>query len=78
MFNPFKYQYRAKLLRFEGEEAVLKLQSGAMDQEVHLPKMLLPKEITEGDSFNFSFQPKEAAEANEEKTLKRLLEELIR
>lgn len=78
MFNPFKYQYMAKLLKFDGENAILHLKSGALDQKISVPISLLPKELQEGQDFTLTFQPTEAAENAEEKTLKRLLAELIR
>ncbi len=68
----------AKLLKFDGEQALLRLKAGAMDQEISVPRTLLPKELKEGQDFTLTFQPTEAAENSEEKTLKRLLEELIR
>lgn len=77
MFNPFKYQYRATYLRDENGHVLTRVQKGSEEQEVYLPKAILPSELNTGDSFILSLQAEESAKNAEYKTLQRLLTELI-
>lgn len=77
MFNPFKYQYTATLLRQEGDMVVARIQSGTTDVEMKIPAAHIPKEVQMGQQFMLTLQPLESAQDKEFHTLKRLLEELI-
>jgi len=73
MFNPFKYRYHANFLQEEGPDAIVRLN----EEQIRIPRSLLPKEILPGQNFSLTFQPEESAEQDESKTLKKLLQELI-
>ncbi len=77
MFNAFKYQFEATFLREENGMGVVRLQSGAVDETLTLPKALIPKEVEPGQSFHLSMQPREVAEQGQYESMRRLLENLI-
>ena len=77
MFNPIKYQYMVTLIREEGNEAIIKLNAGALEQEIRIPRSLLPKEVKAGERFTLSFQPEEAAQKGQYESMKSLLNDLI-
>lgn len=78
MFHPFKYRYQATLLREENGQAVLKVQMGAEEHELRLPRSMVPKEVQAGGSFALTMQPENSANEEAQHTMQKLLEELIR
>ena len=77
MFHPFKYRYSAKILREEGEYAVLQISSQKEDKLIHFPISMLPQGLAVNDQFTLTLQPEESAKREESETLKQLLQELI-
>lgn len=78
IFNPFKYQYDAEYLSDDELSALLRLRKGTVEEQVRLPRSLLPLEVKPGDHFVLNLQSKEAAQSGEADALKKLLDELIR
>jgi hypothetical protein len=78
VFHPFKYRYHATLLREEAGIAVLKVQMGAEDHELRLPRNIVPKEVHTGGSFILTMQPENSANEEAQQTMQKLLEDLIR
>lgn len=77
LFNPFKYQYEAEYLSDEELMAVLRLRRGTVEEQIRLPRSLLPTEVKPGDHFVLKLQAQENAQQSEAEALKKLLEELI-
>jgi hypothetical protein len=60
--------------RFEGEKAVLFLE----EEEIVVPKKILPHESKEGDSIIATFKTEETSRGEREKKAKELLNEILR
>ncbi len=78
LFNPFKYQYDAEYLSDEELLAVLRLRKGTVEEQIRLPRSLLPLEVKPGDRFVLNLQSEDSAQKGEADALKKLLEDLIR
>ncbi len=78
MINPFKNEYDAKLLNIEGDEAVVEIIGGALQEKLRIPVSLLPKELDrEKPLFSLRFQSKETAQKGTYESMRMLLEDLI-
>lgn len=77
MINPFKHEYDATFLKKDGEEAVVEIKSGAVNERLRIPVGLIPDEIKPGESFSLRFQSKETAQTGTYESMRKLLEELI-
>ena len=69
-----KTESEFSLDRFEGDKAVLLDEN---DDELILPKKLLPKEIVEGKVLVLTISDKETAELEKEKQAKDILNEIL-
>jgi hypothetical protein len=78
MFNPYKYKYQANFEEEDGQNAILKVFTGAYEEIVRIPRSLLPTELKLGETFTLTLQPQEAATSDEADSLKELLNELIK
>jgi|GEM_PF-1409596 len=77
-FNPFKYQYEAEYLSDEELVALVRLRKGTVEENIRLPRSLLPLEVKPGDRFVLNLQSENSARHGEADSLKKLLDELIR
>lgn len=77
MFNPMNYKYSVTYEGLEGDLAILILKNGAKQEEIRIPKTLIPKELSEGSKFTLKMLPNEEANSNEYESLRKLLQDLI-
>ncbi|MFA4815325.1 MAG: hypothetical protein WC924_03255 [Candidatus Gracilibacteria bacterium] len=77
-WNPFQFQLSTTYLSDEGDQAVLEIRKGAILENIHFPKNLLPVGLQIGGSFSLKLEDSETARIGETQTLKQLLSELIR